>query len=1570
MQPRRSTPRKARSESVESSVEPPAPKAKDTPRRGGRGGKQAASKAADTPTKSPARRGRPPKSAKKELAQRVHILPTRTNPRLEEVKSRQVKLQVIRREDKCVDRVTDHREIIIGRIKLPTVNGAEHGFLLKRFDTNAIAGSSMFRLAFPFADTEQETAEMAYLESRFDTDVANGGLVHLPRGRGRKADTDTPKKGALPPGSTGVRLQGVWIPCQHASSIAEDYGLLELAQPLLDATAVLLPNDDTPLLNPDPETIALAAHADASLSTPARQVKRARVASAAQRAAVEDSMLSSTPMQAAKQLLGPNTPASPLRSRRTALRHEQAEQLDADDLSNMTASQIEEQIRAAKDLAAEITADAAATPASGKRASKRRAEEELEGGVQVATQQAHRSRRAPLVRAAGALTAAGAFGVGAAAWYTGTLNFTQALPAAIQQMQQLDYSSAVQAIQHNIQSWATLAPWFSDIPTIVKPQDEGVQEQGTTLPTFLLTPPPPPQTSVPAPDKSVVGSRRAPDAGNAAPLELPKSASMDEAAGALAKLAKLERARTQKRVWKKWIGVQAAHDIGVRIQADRIEGEEEEQRALAKQLVNAHIDLCVPQACADHADRTEMPCTISTPQTPEMGPTSTDTLETLASSRGPRTPPRACAYPYTDPASPDRQPLDARRKTPPRLVQPRPTHTIPPELLTKDWDDSRSSSSSQNADEAADSDASSYAGDESLEDNNRLNLEHGQAMTNKQMRRQMRHMRKHGDTGESRQIRQLRDQVLHGLQYGSKTQRTQRAMVRYTPNTAGAESGLLDSETANPDVDLGAQRTPSPCQARAEESPQQDRPSRWQRRQRKAWDNAPSVSDAISTSSAVGSTAPTAPTCATSERVPISHKTELVYDILHENQRGIVLFGIKKHFSSEVLFVTDPSPWTDATGANTALDTTTMQVPDPSWEWVQPFWMVDMTGDTDEDGWQYSGSFTGLKVWQRSIHFSHSRGPSSWLSKMYQAARKQSARSEAKQRDKEASRPDEGVEALMRSVRVRGVHWHGVPSMWTFVRRRRWVRLRKRCVPVYEEEEAGPHMPDKRDVPAKNTALSLRAPSAFPAPIEQGVYDMMHMMHMLLPFFLLSPAQTAEILASEDATPLYKSQAWEIHFARIIEDEMHVQNPFLSYIWALQELERADLANVTADVRASEVAYRRACMKQPRIQQLCSDKVEDIAGVDERQRSLGALLPPPLYPRDALILSSRPAGQRVRHSGKREDSRISLIREAIVERNVNVAIQMMKLCPLDRLKLDLWYVWLGVVAVSELSQGGERDAGGPITVVQHAFYRRRARKRRYARKAAPAFSALQERTLRAWIRDYTQSSTHLLDVWDILVAHLHEIVMMFDHAPSRRSFLVMVQRISHLEFSHVPHAGQALPQDTRWRPVRSGKYPTGATLGPTVDERLSRIETMAEHLTEEFKEAFSLFDKDGDGSITTKELGTVMRSLGQNPTEAELQDMVNEIDADGDGTIDFPEFLTMMARKMKDTDSEEEIKEAFKVFDKDGNGFISAAELRHVMTNLGEKLSDQEVEEMIREADTDGDGQINYDEFVKMMMSK
>jgi len=135
----------------------------------------------------------------------------------------------------------------------------------------------------------------------------------------------------------------------------------------------------------------------------------------------------------------------------------------------------------------------------------------------------------------------------------------------------------------------------------------------------------------------------------------------------------------------------------------------------------------------------------------------------------------------------------------------------------------------------------------------------------------------------------------------------------------------------------------------------------------------------------------------------------------------------------------------------------------------------------------------------------------------------------------------------------------------------------------------------------------------------------------------------------------------------------------------------------------------------------------------------------------------------------------------------------------------------------------------------------------------------------------------------------------------------------------------------------------------------------------EFEEAFKEFDKDGSGTISTKELLPVLRSMGQNPTEDEILNMVIEYDANGDGTIDFEEFIEMMTKKASDVDQTAEIREAFKIFDRDGNGFIDAKELKLVMTRMGQALTASEAEDFMREADTNGDGKLDYDEFARIM---
>jgi Ca2+-binding EF-hand superfamily protein len=139
---------------------------------------------------------------------------------------------------------------------------------------------------------------------------------------------------------------------------------------------------------------------------------------------------------------------------------------------------------------------------------------------------------------------------------------------------------------------------------------------------------------------------------------------------------------------------------------------------------------------------------------------------------------------------------------------------------------------------------------------------------------------------------------------------------------------------------------------------------------------------------------------------------------------------------------------------------------------------------------------------------------------------------------------------------------------------------------------------------------------------------------------------------------------------------------------------------------------------------------------------------------------------------------------------------------------------------------------------------------------------------------------------------------------------------------------------------------------------------------QDLHESFRFFDKDGDGFISATELGTVMRSIGQNPTDTEIRDIINECDADGNGRLDFDEFANLMASHIKtQAEMENELKQSFKVFDSNNDGYINASELRKMMAVMGEKLTDAEADALIRTWDKDGDGRIDYNEFVKAMIA-
>ncbi|XP_047332422.1 probable calcium-binding protein CML25 [Impatiens glandulifera] len=157
----------------------------------------------------------------------------------------------------------------------------------------------------------------------------------------------------------------------------------------------------------------------------------------------------------------------------------------------------------------------------------------------------------------------------------------------------------------------------------------------------------------------------------------------------------------------------------------------------------------------------------------------------------------------------------------------------------------------------------------------------------------------------------------------------------------------------------------------------------------------------------------------------------------------------------------------------------------------------------------------------------------------------------------------------------------------------------------------------------------------------------------------------------------------------------------------------------------------------------------------------------------------------------------------------------------------------------------------------------------------------------------------------------------------------------------------------------------GSSVSPS---RSSSMSSRAQ-IEEELKQVFNKFDVNGDGKISSSELGSILGSLGHNATEEELHKMIREVDSDGDGFIDLDEFIQLNTKDIDSDEILENLREAFSVFDIDKNGSISADELQNVLKSLGEECSISECRKMISGVDCDGDGMIDFEEF-KVMMTK
>lgn len=549
------------------------------------------------------------------------------------------------------------------------------------------------------------------------------------------------------------------------------------------------------------------------------------------------------------------------------------------------------------------------------------------------------------------------------------------------------------------------------------------------------------------------------------------------------------------------------------------------------------------------------------------------------------------------------------------------------------------------------------------------------------------------------------------------------------------------------------------------------------------------------------------------EQAPTQSGVRFEWDVLYENQRGMLFFGLPK-FSARTLLQWDPAPWVDARGQNSPYSIVNAQLPDPSWGWVYPEWVIDMAGDVDEQGWQYSGNFgrnpfAGLGRFRRGKPVAKGKEADVEMSQRWKER-------DDERRKKERQREDEGLEALKRSIKARGSKWTGRPDPGSFVRRRRWIRLRKRAAldTLTSSAQAAVTQQQHHQARGRDLTLGLKFPLYNE---EMGADDDDSIS-------LSSSSESDSEMDEEDTASSHDDSNSDHDAERDRERDYtgpygkpsaflprrtagHLQNgpdPLASrrsrskairrhrkeFTGTLREFKtllptllgceankggRAEgmgMAMGTIDARNPFLSWafiRRRLMdddmswKTTSLRQRERRHLQRHGGHHHQNHQDGEArrLPSAWSPASGAGVETRDfaasmtsAGRRYSESGDPSPLSWDLTRDALVEINFIRVKRVLRACKVDRQRLDLWRCWLGSPAPTAAPD--ERD--------------------HHHQQGGPTRSFSTTSTIRQPRRQATQLNAHpdANDVWDVLERRLDAVLYLFEYNASRATLLTLL----------------------------------------------------------------------------------------------------------------------------------------------------------------------------------------------------